>query len=369
MKTEIAELYPDLVTQSTDRRAAAVLADLHTVLATPPAPTQLESLIFARLQLKANQASATQPMLRSWSTAWATRVAAIIVLLFATTTGAIALSPVVMRLWLEDRGLVSAERSAIVHDLALQAEAGGVVLKLERAYADPNRIALGYTVALPVVPSSEVAVMSDPELLDRLGRRYPVLLAQAARDPGSDLGAAVIIFDGSALPRAGGNESFELRVSSLRVPGPAGTIESHLGPWSFRFSLPVHAARSIEGSIPVADQRPLHLTDFVATPSEARAHIRVRPSESGVRWALRDVRLSVGGLVLQPDWIRCVDEACLEQTYSFTGAPWDAGGLWTLTVGGLAGFGPVELIPGIEQPPMRPIVQVHGPWTYAFTLR
>jgi hypothetical protein len=81
-----------------------------------------------------------------------------------------------------------------------------------------------------------------------------------------------------------------------------------LGPWQFRFQLPVAPARVATGQL-VAEREVSLRVRVVAAPSETRLHLTVEDARGRV-WNPLGVRLEAGGRSYRPSWGSCPDGAC-----------------------------------------------------------
>jgi hypothetical protein len=242
--------------------------------------------------------------------------------------------------WERDVVLQRVAAAGLAREFDQSQTIGGVTVKLERAYADPNRIAVGLSVDAPALGGNVIVDARSIMLRDGVGHVLAPLVVHGSRS--STLAAAVAVFDGAAVAPAD-PLGLELVVSDVR--GERGT---RTGPWRFSFALPVMPARYATGRADAAPGIALGVL-VIAAPSEVR--VEVTPQDVLVRlWNPSVVRIEAGGRSYLPSWGRCQEGVCTLAVFSDV-PPGDPGS-WVVYIDELQlvtkGSGPRETL--------------HGPW-------
>ena len=233
-----------------------------------------------------------------------------LVLCLAFGAVAYAVAPVVGRLFQQEAGLQHIEQADLVQELNLSQTVDGVTVTLERAYADANRIVVGYTIKGPNGQRYDARRLT---LTDAAGTVFSGTIGygvtgqsdmlQVSLPPGE--GAYVVAFD--AAPVQGTPEELDLRLEMEVVkfalppaalepsptpesppaeppmvvvlePLPTPEEEAIVGPFTFDFSVPFIPGRvaEVNQTVEVAGV-PVRLERVVVTPSETRAYLRFDP--------------------------------------------------------------------------------------------
>jgi len=229
-----------------------------------------------------------------------------LVLCLAFGAVAYAVVPVVSRLFQQEAGLRHVEQANLVQELNLSQTMDGVTVTLERAYADANRIVVGFTIK---APNGQRYDASHLTLTDAAGAVFSGMhgygvtgqsdILKVSLPPGE--GAYVFAFD--AAPVEGAPAELDLRLEmevkefvlppyaleppptpisppaeppdSMAVealPAPEGAI---VGTLTFDFSVPFIPGRVAEVNQTVEDAGvAVCLERVVVTPSETRAYLR-----------------------------------------------------------------------------------------------
>jgi hypothetical protein len=318
-----------------------------------------------------------------------------LILTLALATVAYAVAPVVGQLFQQEAGLQHVERTALVQELVLSQTVDGVTVTLERAYADANRVVIGFTVSGPegqrydpyrvTLTSAEGTVfplttgMGATGQSDVLGVDLPagegayVMSFDAAVEgepPALDLRLAVRVerttlppdatspFLTSARPPAEPPDSAVVELEPLPTPDEGAIV----GPFTFDFSVPFNPGHSVEvQQTAEAAGVTVRLERVVVTPSETRAILCFEPpAGADTVWTLiaalnvGDGRNLFGGVV---DPIgEAGKEDCHRVIYPYSLA--DRPGLWTLTVTELVGT-------DLSKQPSEDI-RLAGPWVFRF---
>jgi uncharacterized protein DUF4179 len=267
MAKQFASLYPDLV-ESSDPVGQQLIADLHAFfhLAVP-----------AGLRASAPLAAHRNPPVRlRWQrTALVAALAA-----FALVGATYVALPLLQSIWSLDRGLDQVTRAGLARDVNATQTVNGVTVRLQRGYADANRVAVGYMVEFPQsTVADRNAQLGVATLTDERGTVYRGLMSTYAG--GSPLGAQVLNFEAPASQIDARDITFTLSIPEMRAGGPGG--QGFRGPWVFTFTLPSAAGREIQPALSVSTgELGLTFTRIVVAPSATRFDLRMtRTNSSG----------------------------------------------------------------------------------------
>jgi hypothetical protein len=194
-------------------------------------------------------------------------------LVLILTFGAVAdaVSPAVMRLFEQESGLQYVTQSDLVQELALSQTVDGITVTLERAYADANRIVIGFTLQTPGDRRYEAHRLT---LTDAAGNSFPRTVGygvtgqsdiyKASLPPGE--GAYAFEFDASGV--VGAPEELSLRLmmelEGWALPMSTSDDPQEEGPLSLRVA-PQPPPLEQAGSMTV-ELEPLPVGDVVAGP-------------------------------------------------------------------------------------------------------
>ena len=347
-----------------------------------PDTLNLWPAIQARLQTR-QLPSRWRQLMPTTRPGWAL-VALVLSLAFGSAVYAVA--PAVGRLFQQESGLQHIEQAGLVQELDLSQTVDEVTVTLERAYADANRIVVGFTIKGPTGQRYEARHLT---LTDASGAVFPGTVGygvsgqsdilKVSLPPGE--GAHVLAFDAAAV--IGVPKELDLRlvmeaeelVLPLDAPGlsptssdsPAEPPESMVvelqpmpegatvGPFTFDFSVPFIPGHAIEVQHTVeAAGVAVRLERIVVTPSETRAFLCFDPPDGdGKEW------IPIVTLDAADESVATVYETGEEGCYScdFFVPLCDQRGEWTLTVTELVGF---DLTPPWGQ------TRLAGPWVFRF---
>ena len=354
-----------------------------------PANLDLWPAIQARLQSQERPSRWSQVMPAS-RLGWAFLV---LILFLAFGAVAYALAPIVMsRLFQQEAGLRHVEQANLVQELNLSQTVDGVTVTLQRAYADANRVVVGFTV---IGPDGQ---RYDPHrviLTDANGTVFPPTIGMGVTGQSDILevelppgqGGYVFSFDAAAIQGTPPAlylrlmmelEEFVLPTDAFELPpipdsppaeppdsmvvevlpAPEGAI---VGPFTFDFSVPFIPGCTVEAQQTVeAAGIAVRLERVVVTPSETRAILCFDPPDGDSEWTPTIVTLDAGDGQDLSGFSRrsgIGEESC--SLHSYPAALADRSGLWTLTVTELVGMDPTP--PG-EQ------TRLAGPWVFHFVV-
>ena len=350
-----------------------------------PASLDLWPAIRARVQPR-RRSSRWAQLMPTTRLGWAFMA---LVLCLAFGAVAYAMVPVVSRLFQQEAGLRHVEQANLVQELNLSQTVDGVTVTLERAYADANRIVVGYTIKGPNGQRYDARHLTLTDaagtvFLGTIGYGVYGVTGQSdilrvSLPPGE--GAYVLAFD--AAPVQGAPTKLDLRlvmeveelVLPPDAPSPSPTLAGSpaeppepmvvellpmpmgaiVGPFIFDFSVPFIAGRVIKVQhIVEAAGVAVRLERIVVTPSETRAFLCFEPPDGdGKEWT------PIVTLDIADESIPMVNETGEEGCYScdFFAPIYDQRGEWTLTVTELVGF-------DLAQPWGQ--TRLAGPWVFRF---
>ncbi len=321
---------------------------------------------------------------------------AVLALTLFLTLGAVtyALAPIVMnRLFQQEAGLRHVEQANMVQELNLSQTVNGVTVTLERAYADANRIVVGFTIKSPPGQRYHARHLT---LTDAAGTVFPSTVGYGAAGQ-SDIfnvslppgeGAYILSFDAAAVE--GAPEELDLRLvmeleelvlptnapeapptsdsppaeppDSMVVmlePLPTPTI---VGTLTFDFSVPFIPGRVAEVNQTVeAAGVAVCLERVVVTPSETRAYLRFDPPGGAeTRWTPIALLKAPGDGDEESEsyFAYSGNDDPPFYRYGFLAPLYDRHGEWTLTVTELVGTD-LSQIPSED-------VRLAGPWVFRF---
>ena len=368
-----------------------------------PASVDLWPAIRARVQPR-RRSSRWAQLMPNTRLGWAFMA---LVLCLAFGAVAYAVVPVVSRLFQQEAGLRHVEQANLVQELNLSQTVDGVTVTLERAYADANRIVVGFTIKAPhgqrydahhlTLTDAAGAVFSGMHGYGVTGQSD---ILKVSLPPGE--GAYVLAFD--AAPVEGAPAELDLRlVMEVRefvlpldapeppptpisppdeppasmvveaLPVPEGAI---VGIFTFDFSVPFIPGRVAEVNQTIeAAGVAMYLERVVVTPSETRAYLRFDSPSGEVEWWMPIAMLQAPGEdgKSYAGYVGSYGPASYQ--YGFLAPLYDRQGEWTLTVTEVAGTDIGGLESRINRQADSAVVSVDaaefqtrlaGPWVFRF---
>ncbi|MDP9375159.1 MAG: DUF4179 domain-containing protein [Chloroflexota bacterium] len=301
---------------------------------------------------------------------------------------------------LADDGTRRVEAAGLVQRVNLSQTIDGITVTVWGAYADANRILIGYTVERPTGITAEQRVEGGYlQLTDSAGQTFLNSNGGSGyKDEAAAISGGIGSFDASVLPFGTKEETFTLtmpRISIVRPldqppasPAPqreqsGGAPSVHTaprdrdvavdrvaGPWIFTLTLPVLPGRVAEvGRTVTVNGVPVRLERVVVTPAETRPVLQF-PAFANIReeeWRLSahlTVADSVSGRGEARGNGRLLRDGLGTYFTVFADDLYDRQGEWTLTIDELRDLGPVVASPATRQPEVRTV----GPWTFRFVV-
>ncbi len=269
-----------------------------------------------------------------------------------------------------DPDLVSVAQAGLVRALSLSDTHDSITLTLERAYADANRIVIGYRLGLPETLGEYGGIsagMQVTPLTDSAGRSYAGTSGGGFADASGVLSAHVLSFDASPLPPGVPEATFDLTFPE--VTGiPKSTSKTEVlarGPWHFHFTVPVQPGRVIDQPQQVtAAGSTVRLERVVMTPSLTRVWVRITPPDGDASWHwVPIVDLEGPGYVSGgAGGSNEVPPGSGLFNHPFLTPPGRSGARWMVNVSELVGM----------KPPPTPAEKSHrriaGPWVFTFLI-
>jgi hypothetical protein len=214
----------------------------------------------------------------------ATRTALVAALAIFALVGATYVAlPLLQQLWASDRGLAHVANAGLVRDVDAAQTIDGVTVHLQRAYADANRVVVGYTVEFPksarFYDSDATPMVGEVTLTDAEGRQYRGVMSTFAG--ASPMGAQLLSFEGSGTASAPRDTTYTLSIAKVfsgSTPGATPT-GSFSGPWVFTFTLASVPGRVVTPSLALTSgDLNLAFTRIVVAPSATRFSYRLTRS-------------------------------------------------------------------------------------------
>jgi hypothetical protein len=370
------DLYVDVVDDEADAAMGKLVVDLARLYQGPGAPAAVrESLSPALLQtagMRPRPAPARSRTLRLPFKAGAL-IAAAAALIIVGVVG-FAVVPLVDQLLVTERGADTLP----MQNVGQAQTNNGVTVKVDRAYADVNRILVAFTIQVPAgFANSNSGIDGKISLAGAGGQAFPVVDAQGLDGNTPHLSAGLVSFDAESL--APGTAAVTLHLTfpdvRARADDPA-RIDLTAGAFAFAFTVPVAPGRVVTvAKTVIANGVPVTLERVVVTRSETRAYLRfpagagigdgdwyAQAHISGSGWDSRQLPAKLSGLMTLGAFFTNRDGVHVT-TWSgdFSGRH----GEWVLTVDALAG---VDTAAPSTQGGQPRQARIAGPWTFRFSL-
>ncbi len=303
-----------------------------------------------------------------------------IILLLMFSTVAYAISPILRQLFQTDPGLKHVEETDLVQPLHLSQTIAGVTIIVEQAYADANRITIGYTLEVPeghhYKPRNlTLTWLPNTDLPPTIGHGdgtggYNLSFdTTVIQDAPRQLDLQLAIYTEEFVYPPKFNKLLDQYGSVEKIPAdqllelPDPTTGDEVEPFIFKFTIPFLPSQtlSIQQTVEVGGIQ-VRLEEVSITPSQTEAIMCVTPPAEGEAFTDwnpiteidtgQGAPLSVGAMTLfhQSD-----QEFCHRLIFPYALA--DQPGQWTMTVTELVGFHKTNV-----DKQMRPA----GPWIFQF---
>ncbi len=374
-----ANAYPDLLENDADGSLTKVVIGLASIYQSAGAPPSLrKSIESAVLDAPRRRASTAPPsVVRGRRVRLGAGALAAAALILAVGIVGYAVAPVIDRLLTSQSGV-----SALpMHDIGLAQTTSGITVKVDRAYADANRVIVAYTVQVPQgFANSTSGVDGKASLTDASGHTLPFIDATGLAGSSPHVNAGLLTFDAESLPGGTATDTFLLsfpQVSTNPIMGGAPLVA---GAFSFKFDLAVARGREITlAKTVVTHGVPVTLERVVITPSETRLYL-VFPASSGIKpadwnanahlsgsgWDSRQVQLPIDRTVLMTTGAYFINSHS-EHVTTFSGDFRGRKGEWTVTVDSLWGVDTTAASAGTHGSEPKQAREA-GPWTFKFVL-
>jgi hypothetical protein len=309
-------------------------------------------------------------------------------LCLAIGAGTWAVGSAVNRLFQVDPGLNHVRQAGLGQELDLSQTVDGVTVTLERAYADANRVVVGFTM---IGPDGQRYGPHPVTLTDAAGTVFPGSMGmgvtgkserlQVDLPPGT--GSYVYFFDASAVEGVPTELDLHLVIEveefvlPLFAPDPVSTPDDPpaepldstvvevqpihqegavVGPFIFDFSVPFTPDRAVvEAQTVKAAGVAVTLEEVVVTPSATRATLCFAPPDDEWDVWVPIATLDTGKAEYGGGLDEIGEKIC--HTHTFHVPLYDQRGEWTLTV--------TELVGMIAAPPGEQ-TRLAGPWVFRF---
>ncbi|MDQ6879359.1 MAG: DUF4179 domain-containing protein [Candidatus Dormibacteraeota bacterium] len=370
-----ADVYPDLLENDVHGSLTKVVVDLATIYQSAGAPASLRKSIDSAVLDTARRKTSTAPL----SVVGGRRVRlgagalAGAALILAVGIVGYAVAPLIDRLLTSQSGV-----SALpMHDIGLAQTSSGITVKVDRAYADANRVIVAYTIQVPRgFANSTSGIDGKTSLTDASGRILPLIDATGLAGSSPQVNAGLLTFDAESLPGGTATDTFLLafpQVSTTSVTGGAPLVA---GAFSFKFDLAVAPGREITvAKTVVTSGVPVTLDRVVITPSETRLYL-VFPAGSGIKpadwnanahlsgsgWDSRQVQLPIDRTILMTTGAYFINSHG-EHVTTFSGDFRGHHGEWTVTVDSLWGVDSSAASLGTQGSEPKQAREA-GPWTF-----
>ena len=292
------EPYADLIDGHGDPALARLVADLVTLYASPPPPAAVRGALAQLLQDRARQSNRRAAPHRPFSLARPSRrlgvAAALLPVVFVLAAAAAGrLPPILERAFRFDPSTERIVSADLGTDVRLAQTIDGVTVTVERVYADPIQIVVGYTVGGTRNSLFDALLRAaDTRLTDARGT--PFRHASLSWGTGVEDGpaGALAIFDGRSVTGTPKDVALRFEIAPLRPhrdqpPGDRSSLTSALTSplqaspspadqrFTFGFTVPFESGRSVEPNQSVsAGGTTATLVRAVTTPNGTRVYLK-----------------------------------------------------------------------------------------------
>ena len=374
--SQVVDVYPDLLGAEADAGLQRLVVDLASIYQGTDAPAALRKSLDAALLVEFGERShvvSTRFGLPRFQLRAGALIAAAAIVVMVSVVG-YAVAPLVDQLLATDRGA----SSLAMQNIGQSQTSNGVTVKLDRAYADVNRILVAYTIQVPAgFSNSTSGIDGTISLTHAQGRSFPLIDGQGVDGNMPHVSAGLSTFDAESL--APGTADVALRLSFPDVLAKAvkpGGSALAAGAFVFNFTVPVAPGHVVVvNKTLVANGIPVTLDRVVVTPSESRAYVRFPASAgigetdwnanahiSGTGWDSRQLPAGFSGEMTVGSMFT---NASGEHVTTFSGDFRSRRGQWVLTVDSLFALD-TSAPSGSDRLPKQ--ARVAGPWIFRFAL-
>ncbi len=369
------DAYPDVLGDEDDAAISKLVINLASIYRGPGTPIAVrKSLNAALLETvkKAPRSVAGRARRQRRGFRTGALIAAAALVLIAGVVG-YAVAPLVDQLLATEQGVATLP----MQNIGQAQSANGVTVKVERAYADVNRIIVAYTIQVPAgFANSTSGIDGKIGLTDDQGVAFPVIEGQGVDGNTAHVSAGLVTFDAESLGSDTASVSLRLTLPDVRAKAEkAAGSDLVAGAFAFQFTVPVMPGRVIAVSkTVVANGVPVTLERVVVTPSETRAYVRFAASAgidasdwnadahiSGAGWDSRQLPAGFSGEMTVGSMFT---NSSGEHVTTFSGDYRGRHGEWSLTVDALSGID--TKAPSSEGLPKQ--ARIAGPWIFKLSL-
>lgn len=374
--SQISDVYPDLLSDEADAVTTSLIRDLGDLYRGSSAPAGLRHSLDAALAESRHSpvhlVSAHARRSRFGIRASALMVAAAAALVIGVAGYAVA--PAIQQLLATERGVTTLP----MQDIAQSQTSNGVTVKLDRAYADVNRIIVAYTIQVPVgFDNSTSGIDGKITLNDAQGSTFPVIEGQGVNGDTPRTIAGLVSFDAESLAPETSRLDLRLKFPDVRAKAlQQGASGLTAGAFAFNFTLPVGPGRTVTvNKSAIANGVSVTLYRMVVTQSETRMYMTFPASAgigasdwhadvhvSGAGWDSRHLPAGFSGEMTLGSMFT---NSSGEHITTFSGDYRSRHGEWTITVDALSAVDTKAPSNGSGQPKQA---RVAGPWTFTVSL-
>lgn len=349
---------PDLPAGPGDSAMASLIADLERVYteAIPPDRRAMIARVLYRHAHRQHAPPLRRFQLPHWPR-WQTIVAAVVLIAIIVAGGAYAATSLVDQAlnYEANTGTAGIAQRNLGENLNLSQSVCGFTMRVQRVYADANRVVIGYAVSGPSGRHFINGFYAAPTLAVEGGRELPRQSGAGAGMDGNETGS-YWSYDASAV--AGNAKTLRLHLTvpyvqtteTLTTRDPAPVVcetYSHVretvmegkptrwvevGPFAFDLTVPVTTSvRVVEPHLTGQSNAGTAVTleRIVVTPSETRVYLRGLPS-AGTDAADLLATLDAAGQKLHPEGVAPSNNG--QWVYDFDAYLYDTRGDWRITV-------------------------------------
>lgn len=273
--------YADVLSGKPDTKLGPIVAvlgrDLTTAYVTEPPPQVTAAIERLVDQRRREEKHRPRSPLRRFGLRRRLSLLAAVGLVVLVMEAAYRILPIVDRAFFIDAGTQQILNGGLATQLNLTETKNGYTVTLQRAYADANRVVIGYTIHGPdghSLSDTELAFLRD-SLRDASGKALPPL-GGGDFAPG---GATLDNFDASGVPSTTKNLTLDLTIAQPQALAGGGlgtsppiTVGS---PFSFHFTVPFRGGRvAMPDQTVTAGGTTVTLERVVISPTEARMYLQ-----------------------------------------------------------------------------------------------